>query len=113
LFLQPVPTFVPPPPEQVTADALFEDTLDNAGILGFSAQAGLLFAAGEVDVGGTLDGADLYVAFATAGAPQVENVTLTSGVTSPPFQAGELEVRAGVLDPLGERLLLTVDPDGG
>ena len=118
LFLRAVPAAVPSPPAaQVTGDAFFTDTLDNAGILGFAPIAApmLVFAAGEQEGGGTLDSGDIYTAtLALSGAPILSNATKTSGDTAAPFLVpGELEVTGAVLDPRGERLLLSVDPDGG
>lgn len=113
LFLQPVPAGPPPAPKQLTADAFFVDTLDNAGILGFAPTGLLGFGAGEAKPDGSLDDADLFVAGLDGGGdPIVQNVTQTGLVTTP-FTGGALEIRAVMSDPLGQRLLFLVDPVGG
>ncbi len=102
------------PVEQLTADAFYVDTIDNVGVIGFVG-TNVQYVAGELATtpGLVAGGADLFRASFTAGGTTLENLTLTSGLASPPFvEAGELEVLQAVVDPLGERLLLVVDPDG-
>lgn len=115
VFLQLVPD--PTPALQLTADVTFVDTIDNVGVLGFSADGKLHFMAGESQAGapGALGSADMYLATPGAGgALALSNVTNTSGNAIPPFlQPGELELLDAALDPAGQRLLLVVDPDGG
>lgn len=115
VFLEVVPD--PAPAVQLTADATFIDTLDNVGVLGFSADGKLHFMVGEGQAGapGALGSADLFLATPGAGGSlALSNVTNTSGIAIPPFlQPGELELLDAALDPAGERLLLVVDPDGG
>ncbi len=116
VFLKDVPA--PAPALQLTADGTFADTIDNVGVLGFSANGKLHFMAGEAQIGGglgALGSADLFTATQGAGGSlALSNLTNTSGTPIPPFlQPGELELLDTALDPPGERLLLVVDPDGG
>lgn len=116
VFLKDVPA--PAPAQQLTADGTFVDTIDNVGVLGFSAGGKLHFMAGESQVGGGLGAigsGDLFLATPGAGGSLgLSNVTNTSGIPIPPFlQPGEIELLDAALDPLGQRLLLLVDPDGG
>ncbi len=103
------------PPLHVTADGTFTDTIDNVGIIGFVAGAVLTFAAGEImpaDPGGPIDGADVFQVQLGA-SPSIQNISQTSGIASPPFLfGGDLELIDVCKDPLGERLLLVVDPQG-
>lgn len=111
VFVSPVPQ--PAPAMQVTADAAFVDTIDNAGVLGFAGER-LVFLAGEADPtepGVAVGAADVFVHDPATGT--TTNLTQTSGSASQPFVKGELEVLAAWLDPRGERLLLHVDPDEG
>jgi hypothetical protein len=104
--------------EQVTRDALFTDTLDNVGILGFVGGGRLVFAAGEGIATGPaahIEGADLFMVDASGPslAPPI-NITGTSGFNTPPFNDyGTLDIKSAAVDPSNERLLMVVDPAGG
>jgi hypothetical protein len=116
VFLKDVPA--PAPAQQLTADGTFVDTIDNVGVLGFSADGKLHFMAGEAQAGGGLGAigsGDLFLATPGAGGSlALSNVTNTSGFPIPPFlQPGEIELLDAALDPLGQRLLLLVDPNVG
>ncbi len=117
VFLQAVPQPGPPPPAatQLTADTYFIDTLDSAGILGFVNNVVLSFVAGEAG-GQAVGAADLFVAQlgVGGGGPALQNATLTSGVSLPPFLVpGDLEISAAMLDATSTRMLFIVDPHGG
>lgn len=86
-----------PPPVQVTADATFLDTLDSTGEFGFFDELTAFVLVGESDPAG-VEGADVYRVDVDplSGATTVANLSLTSGVASPPFEKGELEA-GGVL----------------
>jgi len=113
VFLQAVPPAPLSPPVQLTAVASFADTLDDAGLLGFAPGGLLTFVVGQAQAG-ALGGADLFTAELVPGGAALHNATATSGLTAPPFLVpGELSIAAAVLDPLGERLLLTLDPAQG
>lgn len=114
LFVQRVD--LPAPPEQVTADGQFTDTIDIVGVFGFSGATQLFFMAGEKpglgDPPDSLGSADLFLVDTTSGVTQ--NVTASSGESAAPFTvAGELEVLDTFLDAAGERLLAVTDPDEG
>ncbi len=106
------------PSKQVTEDAVFTDTIDNVGVVGFTNDGLLVFAAGEgVPTGPNahIEGADIFLMDTTgpAGSTPV-NVTNTSGFPSAPFDDyGTLDIRGVTVDPLNERLLLDVDPTNG
>lgn len=107
---------LPPAPTQVTADLNFTDTIDNVGILGFKAEGLLTFLAGEqapLDPALAVGAADVFGVDPTAPST-IANLSQTSGDLVQPFLAkGALEVQELFLDPLGERMLLIVDPDDG
>ncbi len=86
-----------PPPVQVTADATFADTLDSTGEFGFFDELTAFVLVGESDPAG-MEGADVYRVEVdpTSGATTVANLSLTSGVATPPFDKGELKA-GGVL----------------
>jgi hypothetical protein len=116
LFVQRVA--VPAVSEQLTSDALFTDTIDSVGVLGFVDGGRLTFVAGEGQPVGSevmIEGADVFMVD-TAGptsTPPV-NLTLTSGIADAPFtDYGELKIFSATVDPLNQRLLIDVDPDNG
>ncbi len=83
---------------QVTGDAIFVDTLDDAGVITFIAPGSMVVVVGEVD-GPTIDGADLYrFDFDANGTLTAQtNLTLTSGHTTTPFGAGgEIKTEGGL-----------------
>ena len=104
--------------EQVSRDAVFTDTLDNVGILGFVDNSRLVFAMGEGIASGPnahLEGADVYYV-ETAGATNAPpvNVTVTNGFPTPPYlDYGTLDIKSATVDPSNERLLMDVDPPNG
>ena len=75
------------PPQQVTRDANFADTLDNVGILGFIDQQILVFATGESDPDAAFDGADFFALDTSLGdTAEPVNLSQTSGLTAPPYE---------------------------
>lgn len=108
----------PEPPKQITKDASFTDTIDNVGILGFTTEGLLIFAAGEGIALGPdahIEGADFFQINAYGGATEEPlNITQTSGFPTAPFtDYGTLDIFSATADPLNQRLILDVDPDNG
>jgi hypothetical protein len=102
---------------QLTGDALFIDTIDSVGVLGFIGPNTLVFTAGEVtgDPETPLGKADVFMLdLQSPGPASPVNLTQTSGVLTAPFIApGDIELKQGLIDPSGERMLLLVDPANG
>jgi hypothetical protein len=113
------------PPTHLSTLPQFQESLDNVGVLGFGTgfQAGmagidnvgvLSFFGGSDQISGLtgqelIGAADMYAAVINSyGEVEVVNVTRTSGQLSPPFDPpGTLTIAEAVLDPLGQRMLLT------
>lgn len=106
------PTGLGGPLSQLTGDALFIDTIDNVGILGFQGNDVLLFAAGEANAG-AIGSADFFRVDLGLGTEPV-NITKTSGQSNAPFTAkGTLDVVGVMTDPTATALLVAIDPDNG
>lgn len=89
LFLRRTDFTAATPATQVTADALYTDTLEEIGVLQVGA-GGADFAVGEPggEPGVGIEGADFFRAsLSPDGTLQVENATGTSGELTPPFQS--------------------------
>ena len=93
--------------EQITKDGVYEDTLDEVGLIGFLKGPVVTYAVGEVDdvLLGGMDGIDLYQATLPAvGGPDIVNLTQT-GTTQPPFAASELGIESGLFALPGGRIV--------
>ncbi|MEZ5979126.1 MAG: hypothetical protein R3F34_12995 [Planctomycetota bacterium] len=112
---------VPPPPEPVTSDAQFVDTLDEVGLVGallpFSGRA-IALAVGEVadPIAGGIEGLDFYLVESPLGGgpPVITNLTRTSGTTAAPFDGGNIDPSKGAwLVPGAPRVLVRDDAGSG
>ncbi len=90
------------PSFQITSNALFEDTLNDSGVIGYlgpnaAPSNTIVLVVGEQGaVAQALENADVYrLDPAAGGAVTVTNLTLTSGVTQPPFAKGQINVDDG------------------
>jgi hypothetical protein len=88
---------------QITSNALFEDTLNDSGVLGYlgpnaTPSKTVVLAVGEQGTATQpLEGADLYrVDAAAGGGVTVTNLTLSSGVSQPPFAKGQIDLADGI-----------------
>jgi hypothetical protein len=92
------PVSAPHAEVQVTADANFIETLDEAGQFLFFGAGDLVVMVGERDSAlGDVEGGDFYrVALGAAGQIALTNLSLTSGDTQPPFIGGTLKSEGGV-----------------
>ena len=69
---------------QLTQTPIFEDTLEEVGVLTIAGSR-LVFGVGEAEVGGGYNKADLFQASMPGGQLVLENLTASSGQTQPPF----------------------------
>ena len=88
LFMRERPQQASPVETQVTADAYFIDTLEEIGVLGMATPGELVVAVGEsapLEEGG-IENADFFrVRLDASGSPILENLTLSSGQPTAPF----------------------------
>lgn len=122
-WVRPVVSSGPSAELQITADARFADTLNDAGTLGFISIASILLLVGEHDpVTHGIEGADAYrlelgkvrhiggsVSFS------IQNLTMTSGDSSAPFlEKGQIKTEGGLYRLPGDKgLLAHLDLSGG
>lgn len=102
---------------QLTADARFDDTLDNTAEFLWIGPFSLILAVGEIEplALGAIENADLYqMDFQEGGTIVQRNVTNTSGDTQAPFTAsGALETEAGIFAIPGTKRFLAYEDQGG
>jgi hypothetical protein len=110
---------VPSPPQTVTADPQFVDTLDEVGLAGafaIASQRAIVLAVGERadPLFGGVEGLDFYLVKTPAGggAPVITNITLTSGDTVQPFTKGAIDPTRGAYRIPGEPRLIVRDDAG-
>jgi hypothetical protein len=98
---------------QVTRDDLFDDTLNETGVISFFDPDSFVFTVGWRD-GSELARADVYRAdMGPSGALSVTNLTGTSGLLVPPFDYGTLATAAGIRQTPDGQGWLTLDPGLG
>lgn len=117
-FLARVPQPTATLAHQLTQDANFLDTIDEIGDFFFRPGGNVLvFAAGERSTTGApvIEDIDLYSAqLPASGAPNLLNLTQSSGVALPPFlQQAELKPQTTALEPGTSRVLMHVSQSGG
>jgi len=74
----------------VTADGVYADTLDEAGLLGMYGPDAVVFAVGERtdDPGVGIEKVDFFeLRLDAGGSPQLQNLSLSSGQAGPPFDS--------------------------
>jgi hypothetical protein len=113
-FLGRVPWQAPANSTQLTADALFIDTIDEVGQFAFRSDSLLRFTAGERDTAaGGIDQIDVFAAQLAPGAATavLSNQTLSSGIASPPYLAPGRLKPEGAIDVPGAKGRLFADDD--
>ncbi|MDZ4774158.1 MAG: hypothetical protein SGI72_13595 [Planctomycetota bacterium] len=104
---------VPTPALQLSADANFLDTLDEVALFAFRGPSRLLFAVGEQNPGGPPGKLDLFAAdLAPASAPQISNLTQTSGQATAPFTVAPV-LKPGRAVFLPDRSGIVIHDDAG
>lgn len=98
----------PAQPVQVTADALFVDTLDEIGQFQFVPfTTRLLASVGKRTLDTGIENLDVYsVDLSAAGGVTLVNLSTSSGDTTAPFQASSLKPEDFFLDPAGKRVIV-------
>lgn len=85
------------PDLQLTGDALFEDTLNDTGVIAFFSPTSLVLLVGGSDDRGRIEYADLFrVDLSATAPPAVVNLTQTSGQVLPPYSYGMLRSKDGL-----------------
>jgi hypothetical protein len=83
------------PDLHVSADAHFEDTLNDTGVIAFFDPDSFVMVAGRDD-DGDISKSDLFAVDLTTSGPTARNVSRTSGDLTPPFDYGDLETSEGL-----------------
>lgn len=103
----------PSPAEQLSSDARFLDTLDEVALFAFRGPGRLQFAVGEQNPGGFPGKMDLFSAdLSTGAAPQISNLTQTSGQTVAPFTVPP-DLEPSTLVMLPDQSGILIHDDGG
>jgi hypothetical protein len=84
------------PVQHLTGPANFDNTLNDTGVIAFFGAASAVLAAGRNQTNG-IGRADLYrIDLASPSGFTVQNLSVTSGITQPPFDYGALNTADGL-----------------
>jgi hypothetical protein len=86
-----------PPEVQITGDAHFTDTLNDAGVISFFDPDSVVVLVGEANGIGGVEHADAFRASFAGGSMALTNLSQTSGETTAPFlQRGDIDTSDGI-----------------